>query len=95
MKHECIGRVVTSKAGRDKGRTFLIVGLCDENHVYLADGETRKLAAPKKKKLKHLSFERTYVKDLESMLAATGNTADAALRKALALDHETGENKEG
>ena len=54
MKHECIGRVVTSKAGRDKGRTFLIVGLCDENYVYLADGETRKLAAPKMTKRTHL-----------------------------------------
>ena len=95
MTGELLGRIVLSKAGRDKGRRFVVVAIEDAAHVRIADGGLRKIARAKKKKLKHLSFERTYVKDLESMLAATGNTADAALRKALALDHETGENKEG
>ena len=40
MNDTCLGRAVTSKAGRDKGRTFLIVGIADDNHVLLADGET-------------------------------------------------------
>ena len=81
MKHECIGRVVTSKAGRDKGRTFLIVGLCDENHVYLADGETRKLAAPKKKKLKHLRNEPVTADAIAAKLNEGARVFDAEIRK--------------
>ena len=81
MKHECIGRVVTSKAGRDKGRTFLIVGLCDENHVYLADGETRKLAAPKKKKLKHLRIEPVTADAIAAKLNEGARVFDAEIRK--------------
>lgn len=39
-----LGRVVISKAGRDRGRAFLITGIADDAHVYLADGMARKLA---------------------------------------------------
>jgi large subunit ribosomal protein L14e len=50
-----VGRVVRSKAGRDKGRFFLVVGVADEEHLLIADGDLRKLEKPKKKKLKHLA----------------------------------------
>ncbi len=95
MTSELLGRIVQSKAGRDKGRRFAVVAIEDDAHVRIADGDTRRIARAKKKKLKHLSFERARIENLESMLTATGNTADAALRKALAHDHETGDNKEG
>lgn len=52
-----LGRVVVSRAGRDRGRAFLIVGVVDEAHVLLSDGATRRLARPKKKKLMHLRIE--------------------------------------
>lgn len=43
MTNEIIGRVVISKAGRDRGRAFLIVGIADDNHVYLADARQESL----------------------------------------------------
>lgn len=49
-----VGRVVRSKAGRDTGRLFLAVGVFDEEHLLVADGDLRKVEKPKKKKLKHL-----------------------------------------
>ena len=49
-----VGRVVRSKAGRDMGRLFLVVGVIDEEHRLIADGDLRKLEKPKKKKLRHL-----------------------------------------
>ena len=49
-----IGRVVWSRAGRDKKRPFLIVGIADDGKVLIADGKLRTLAKPKKKNLKHL-----------------------------------------
>jgi ribosomal protein L14E/L6E/L27E len=50
-----VGRVVRSMAGRDKGRLFLVVGVFDEEHLMIADGDLRKLEKPKKKKLRHLA----------------------------------------
>lgn len=50
------GQLVYSKAGRDKGRYFLVVGRHDEQHVLIADGDLRKARKPKKKKIKHLKI---------------------------------------
>lgn len=47
------GSVVFSKSGRDSGRYYLVVSQEGE-FAFIADGKTRKLAKPKKKKLKHL-----------------------------------------
>jgi len=49
-----VGRVVKSKAGRDSGRLFLVMGEAGEEHLLLADGDLRKVEKPKKKKRKHL-----------------------------------------
>ena len=48
-----IGQIVYSKAGRDCGKEFVVVGIEGE-YLYLSDGSTRKLESPKKKKLKHI-----------------------------------------
>lgn len=49
-----LGQLVYSKAGRDKGRAFLVVSLVGNSFAYLVDGEMRKVEKPKKKNLKHL-----------------------------------------
>jgi ribosomal protein L14E/L6E/L27E len=43
-----------SKAGRDKGNYFVVLATVDENFVYIADGDLRKVDNPKLKKCKHL-----------------------------------------
>ena len=48
---EYIGQIVVSKAGRDAGRAFVIVGVADDAHVLIADGQLRGLSRPKKKKI--------------------------------------------
>ena len=61
-----IGSVVMSTQGRDKGMYFVVFKLDVKNgYVYLCDGGMRKLNAPKKKNLKHVS-------DSGSMLAVIG-----------------------
>lgn len=47
--------VVLSLSGRDRGKLFLVVGVEDE-YVFLADGKTRRIEKPKKKKRKHALF---------------------------------------
>ena len=45
--------LVVSKAGRDKGQLFYVIDT-DEQYVYLADGKSRRLEKPKRKKRKHV-----------------------------------------
>lgn len=47
------GGLCQSIQGRDNGRYYLIVGVSGET-VFVADGNFKKLASPKKKNLKHL-----------------------------------------
>ena len=45
--------LIVSKAGRDKGQLFYVID-ADEQYVYLADGKSRRLEKPKRKKRKHI-----------------------------------------
>ena len=45
--------LVVSKAGRDQGQLFYVID-ADEQYVYLADGKSRMLEKPKRKKRKHI-----------------------------------------
>lgn len=47
------GSIVRAKAGRDKGNYFVVLSI-DDTYAYIADGKTRKVEKPKKKKLIHL-----------------------------------------
>jgi large subunit ribosomal protein L14e len=49
-----VGRVVLAKAGRDKGKAFIIIQRLDDEYVLIADGAGRTIDKPKKKKIKHL-----------------------------------------
>lgn len=49
-----VGRLVRSRAGRDKDDYFLLVEIVDSAYVLISDGLRRKVERPKKKKRKHL-----------------------------------------
>lgn len=50
------GTIVKSLKGHDSGEYYVVVKT-DEKFVYVANGKTKKLAAPKRKNLKHLCVE--------------------------------------
>ncbi|MCH5264037.1 MAG: hypothetical protein J1F42_14105 [Lachnospiraceae bacterium] len=53
MEVDMIGMLAVSKAGHDRGTTYVIIG--EENeYVYLADGQVRGVDKPKKKNKKHI-----------------------------------------
>ena len=78
------GRAVVSRQGHDAGRAFLVVQVLDERTVLLADGQTRKLAHPKKKQTKHLKPAPLLAPEAFSAQLVRAGAADAAIRKALA-----------
>lgn len=47
------GSIVRAKAGRDKGRYFIVL-YANSEYVFIADGKTRLQQRPKKKKRIHL-----------------------------------------
>lgn len=79
-----VGLVVKAKAGRDAGKTFLIVGSVDDNHVLIADGATRRIEKPKLKKLKHLQPTKAYISNIAEKLSQGVRIFDSEIRKCLA-----------
>ena len=76
------GRVVVSTQGHDAGRWYAVVSVLDERNLLLVDGEIRKLAKPKKKRVKHLKALPLSVQ-LEGRGESGGPVADSDIRKAL------------
>ena len=78
-----LGTVVLSKAGRDAGRYFVVVGKVDSQYVLLADGDLRKLQNPKKKKLKHLDVKPIILPTVKEKLTRGSGLWDAEIRRDL------------
>ena len=78
-----VGSIVRSKAGRDKGDFFIVLAM-DENFVYMANGDLRKVDQPKKKKLKHLQGTEQVSEFIINKLSQGNKVTNSEVRKALA-----------
>jgi ribosomal protein L14E/L6E/L27E len=78
-----IGQVVRSRAGRDKGRIFLVVEVADDQYVRVVDGDLRKLDNPKLKKVKHLIIYNTVLPEFKLKLDSKIKINNAYVRKLL------------
>ena len=77
-----IGSVVLAIAGRDKYRFYVVIRLGqNETEVFIADGNRRKLASPKRKNTAHLRPTKT-------VLEGDAFRTDKQLRLALRLFNE-------
>ena len=80
-----ICRAVQSLQGRDAGRCFVILQVVDDQFVLMADGLTRKLDHPKKKKVKHLHPKPVRMEGVEDGLKSH-QLLDSDLRKFMRLN---------
>lgn len=76
------GRLVLSTQGRDEGRYFIVLEVIDENFVLMADGLTRKIDHPKKKKVKHLR-PKPIVVNVDGSTLPNKHLQDSDLRRYL------------
>jgi len=76
------GRVVFSKAGRDKGKPFVVMSQEGE-YAYLADGDLRPVNTPKRKKLKHIQPTNTVIEDIQIKILNGKHLMDSDIKKAL------------
>lgn len=77
-----VGRIVFSKAGRDKNRLMVVVS-ADDKFLYLCDGKERPLEKPKRKNVKHAAFTNTFLDE-------NRYKTDKALRRELARLRDEG-----
>ena len=75
--------LVVSKAGRDKGQLFYVIDT-DEQYVYLADGKSRKLEKPKRKKRKHVEQVPRTESRIAEKIRNGEKVLNSELRKELA-----------
>ncbi|MBP1863748.1 ribosomal protein L14E/L6E/L27E [Clostridium tetanomorphum] len=78
-----IGKVVCSKAGRDKGRFFIVTAVLNEEYVYISDGSLRFVEKPKKKKIKHLVFTNVIADEIKKTLLENNEVSNLMIRKFL------------
>lgn len=78
-----IGQLVTSKAGHDKGRLYVILAE-EKDFLYLADGRFRPQEKPKRKRSKHVQSINAFVDEtLLKRLAAGEKIQPEELRSAI------------
>ena len=77
-----IGSVVLSTQGRDKGMYFVVTAI-GKDLCYLADGGMRKLKAPKKKNVKHVSNSGVVLESIAAKLAEGKKVFDSEVKSAL------------
>ena len=75
--------LVVSKAGRDQGQLFYVID-ADEQYVYLADGKSRKLEKPKRKKRKHVQAACHTESRIAEKIRNGEKVLNSELRKELA-----------
>lgn len=78
-----IGRIVISKTGRDKGKTFVVFGKVDAKHVLIADGCVRRVDRPKKKQIKHLAKTNLISNEIRAAVLNKEKINNAFIRREL------------
>ncbi len=78
-----VGQLVRSRAGRDAGRFFLVVGIKSSQMVAVADGKLRRIARPKIKNAKHLEVFSVTLTDAQARFAAPSVVTDRAVAEAI------------
>ena len=81
--------IVRSIAGRDKGKLFFVIETDDE-FLTLADGKTRKLENPKRKKRKHTAFVKSGECRVAEKIRSEEKVTNSELRRTLAEYGEDG-----
>ena len=85
-ENSLLGKVVHSKSGRDSDRYFIIVGILNENYVYISDGDLRRIEKPKKKKIKHLVFTDILAEEIKELIMEGKNVSNSKIRKFLQVE---------
>ncbi|MBQ2896982.1 MAG: KOW domain-containing RNA-binding protein [Clostridia bacterium] len=77
------GLIVKSTAGREKDKFFVVLDIVDDIYCLIADGRTRKVDMPKKKKIKHLIATDVCSEGIKDKLKTAQTVTNSMVRKEL------------
>ncbi|WP_238884312.1 KOW domain-containing RNA-binding protein [Clostridium sp. YIM B02551] len=86
QNNDLVGRLVFSKAGRDKDKPYIVVSVLDDNYVALANGSTKLSEMPKKKRLKHLNLTDILDRTLEKEIISKDKSLDLKIKRFIKLE---------
>ena len=75
--------IVRSAAGRDKGKLFVVLAVEGE-YLMLADGKSRKVETPKRKKRRHVQFFAAEETRVSEKIKSKEKVTNSELRRTLA-----------
>ena len=79
--------IIRSDAGRDKGKLFVVLAVEGE-YLLLADGKSRKVENPKRKKRRHVLFVASEETRLSEKIKSEEKITNSELRRTLAYYRE-------
>ena len=79
--------IVRSDAGRDKGKLFVVLA-AEGEYLLLADGKSRKVENPKRKKRRHGLFVSAEETRLSEKIKGNEKITNSELRRTLAACRE-------
>jgi ribosomal protein L14E/L6E/L27E len=77
------GQLVISRAGRDRGRAYLVVAV-DTRWVWVADGAVRDVRRPKRKNPRHLAPTGRVAEELAQLPPGAREWSNRRVREAVA-----------
>lgn len=81
--NDLVGKMAISKAGRDKGKYYIVIKQIDDNYVFIADGKLKTIEKPKRKKLKHLNISAEVASEIKEAIISNDNNIDIIIKKFL------------
>lgn len=85
QNNDLIGKVVLSKAGRDKNHYYVVIDKVDDNYYMLSNGATKTIQMPKKKKIKHLVVFEDVNDEIKKSLISKNVGTDLLIKRFLKL----------
>ena len=86
--------IVRSDAGRDQGKLFIVLAVEGE-YLLLADGKTRPVERPKRKRRKHAALLRRDGGAVSQRIRSNETITNSELRKAIAALSGGNQDQEG
>ena len=79
--------IIRSDAGRDKGKLFVVLAV-EGGYLLLADGKSRRVEAPKRKKRRHVLFVAAEETRVSEKIKNNEKITNSELRRTLAAYRE-------
>jgi ribosomal protein L14E/L6E/L27E len=78
-----LGQLVTSNAGRDCGRNFVVVGMDSPPFIKVVDGRSRSIDKPKRKNVRHVKIHDSVALSLAQKLQESLRVTNEEIRQAI------------